>query len=155
VSALVGDDNFFEDFVVGDRFRHARGKTITDLETMTFAQLMMNTADGHYNAHKMAGSEFGGPPTFGGVVASVVYGLASQDTAEQAIQELGCDSIRFPRPTRTGDTLRAESEVLDTQARDPASGEVRFRHRGINQDGTVVCEIERRVLLRRRPGATT
>ncbi len=151
MTSLVGADNFFEDFVVGDVFRHARGKTITDFETMTLAQLMMNTSDGHYNADRMRDSEFGGTLTFGGVVASVVYGLASQDTAEQALEELGIDRIRFQRPTKTGDTLYAVTEVLEAEARDAASGTVRFRHRGVNQDGATVCELERRVLVRRRP----
>ncbi|MDO8212216.1 MaoC family dehydratase [Conexibacter sp. CPCC 206217] len=151
MSSLVGHDNFFEDFVVGDRFRHARGKTVTELETMTLAQLVMNTSDGHFNADRMQHSEFGAPLAFGGVVAAIVYGLASQDTAEQAIEELGFERIRFPRPTVTGDTLYAQTEVLEREERDDASGTVRFRHLGLNADGETVCELERRVLLRRRP----
>jgi len=150
VSSLVGHDNFFEDFVVGDAFRHARGKTVTDFDTMTLAQLVMNTSDGHYNADKMASSEFGGTLTFGGVVAAIVYGLASQDTAEQAVRELGIDRIRFARSTASGDTLYAVSEVLEAQEQDEATGLVRFRHLGVNQRGETVCEMERRVLLRRR-----
>jgi acyl dehydratase len=150
VTSLVGHDNFFEDFVVGDAFRHARGKTVTDFDTMTLAQLVMNTSDGHYNVDKMIDSEFGGTLTFGGVVAAIVYGLASQDTAEQAVRELGIDRIRFQRSTTSGDTLYAVSEVLATEPHDDVSGLVRFRHLGINQHGETVCEMERRVLLRRR-----
>lgn len=149
--SLIGTDNYFEDFTVGDRFRHARGKTITDVDTMTVAQLVLNTSDGHYNTHKMLDSEFGAPPTFGGVVAAIVYGLASQDTAEQAISELGIDHIGFVHPTRTGDTLHAVSEVLEVKRWDKASGEVVFLHTGVNQDGKSVCELRRRVLLKTRP----
>lgn len=153
MTTLVGSDNFFEDFTVGDRFQHARGKTVTDIDTMMMAQLLMNTSDGHYNADKMRDSEFGAPPTFGGVVAAIVYGIASQDTAEQAIEELGFDSISFPTSTRTGDTLHVISEVLAAEARDDSSGVVRFAHHGVNQDGTTVCKLERRVLLRTRAAA--
>lgn len=147
---MLGNDNYFEDFVVGDRFWHSRGKTVTDFETMTLAQLVMNTSDGHYDIEKMRGSEFGAPLTFGGVVAAMVYGIASQDTAEQALQELGFDSIRFPAPTVSGDTLHVLSEVLKADERDAVSGEVSFAHVGVNQHGNTVCEIQRRVILRKR-----
>jgi itaconyl-CoA hydratase len=149
--ALTGADNFFEDFVAGDTFRHARGKTITDFETATLAQLVMNTADGHFNADAMRHAEFGVPVVFGGIVASLVLGIASQDTAEHATEELGIESMRFPHPVRTGDTVYAESEVLAADDEgDPAGGLVRFRHSGINQDGETVCEVRRTVRLRRR-----
>ena len=109
---LVGNDNFFEDFEVGRQFRHWRGKTITDVETSTLTTLVMNTSDGHFNADVMTETEFGVPIAFGGVVASIVYGIASQDTAEQAIREEGIVSIRFTTATKTGDTLYVSSEVL-------------------------------------------
>lgn len=151
MSARLGTDNFFEDFAVGDRVRHARGKTVTDFDTMTLAQLLMNTSHGHYNADAMADSEFGRPLTFGGVVASIVYGLASQDTGEQAVVEEGIDSIRFAAPTFSGDTLYATSEVLEAEGHDDGTGTVCFRHVGTNADGATVCEMVRRVRLRRRP----
>jgi itaconyl-CoA hydratase len=151
MSPRLGTDNYFEDFAVGDRVRHARGKTVTDFDTMTLAQLLMNTSHGHYNADHMAGSEFGRPLTFGGVVASIVYGLVSQDTAEQAVSELGIDSMRFQHPTFSGDTLYATSEVLDADGHDDGTGTVRFRHLGLNAEGRTVCEMVRRVRLRRRP----
>ncbi|HEY1777102.1 MAG TPA: MaoC family dehydratase [Solirubrobacteraceae bacterium] len=151
MTSLVGTDNYFDDFTVGDIFRHARGKTVTDFETMTLAQLVMNTSDGHYNDARMRDSEFGASITFGGVVAAIVYGLASQDTAEQALAEIGLDRIRFALPTLSGDTLHATTTVLSVEPRDKHSGVVRFLHRGINQRDETVCEMERSVLLRRRP----
>lgn len=154
-ATLTGSGNFFEDFRVGERFRHHRGKTITDFETQTLALLVMNTSQGHFNADFMRSFEFGPDPlTFGGIVASVVLGLASQDTAEHAARELGIDYIRLLAPTVTGDTLYAATEVLATgDGETPGDGLVRFRHLGFNQHGRVVCEISRRVLLQRRPEA--
>ena len=136
--------SFFEDFTVGDRFRHARGKTVTEVEGLLLTHLLMNTAQAHFNSDAMR--EEGGVIVFGGVVAAIVIGLATQDTAEDAVRELGLDRVRFKSPVRHGDTLYTITEVLDTQD----SGEVRFQHTGLNQDGVEVCEIERRVLLRRR-----
>ena len=88
---------------------------------------------------------------FGGVTLSMVIGLAAQDTAEQALEELGMDGIRLLAPVKHGDTLYAYSEVTatDDAARDDA-GIVTFRHYGLNQDDKLVFEGERRVMLKRR-----
>jgi acyl dehydratase len=145
---LTGTDNYFEDFEVGASYRHARGKTVTEMDGVLLCNLVMNTAQGHFNEHLMARTEFGSTIVFGGITASMVIGLAMQDTGENAIAEVGLDKIRFPHPVRHGDTLYASSEVV---TKDDDTGEVTFRHRGANQDGTVVFEGERRVKLRRRP----
>lgn len=148
---LTGRDNFFEDFRPGDRVRHARGKTITDLEVATLCHLVMNTAQGHFNEQLMAAGPFGGRIAFGGITASVVVGLASQDTAENALAELGLDKVRFRSPVRVGDTLHALTEVVGaSDAERDDAGVVTFRHWGINQRDEVVFEGERRVLLKRR-----
>jgi acyl dehydratase len=152
--SLVGKRGYFEDFCAGQRFRHWRGKTITDLETQSFTTLVMNTGNGHFNSDMMRDSEFGSPVAFGGVVASIVYGIVSQDTAEHVITEEGFDSIRFHSPARSGDTLYAVTEVLAAElGSDRESGRVRFRHTGFNQRGETVCELERQVLLHCREAA--
>jgi acyl dehydratase len=147
----LGADNYFEDFAVGDRFRHWRGKTITDVETHLLSQLMMNTSEGHFNELAMRDSPFGTVVTFGVVVASIIWGLASQDTAEHAVAELGVDRLVLRSPTRSGDTLFAESEVLAVSSTDSECGHVLFRHVGVNQHDEVVCEMHRRVSIRKRP----
>ena len=136
--------SYFDDFEAGDAFRHARGKTVTEVEGLLLTHLVMNTAQAHFNEDAMR--ERGGVIVWGGVVAAVVIGLATQDTAEDAMRELGLDHVRFKAPVHHGDTLYAVTEVVEKLE----SGEVRFRHRGVNQHGVEVCELERRVLLRRR-----
>ena len=151
ISALTGRDNYFEDFREGDRFRHARGKTVTEMDNVLLTNLVMNTAQGHFNEHVMAATPFGRRITFGGIVAAMVIGLATQDTAENALAELGLDKVRFKAPVFHGDTLYAFTEVVaKSEGRQPDAGEVRFRHWGTNQDGVVVFEGERRVLVKRR-----
>lgn len=150
-TTLTGGDTYFEDFVPGTQMRHARGKTVEALENVLITNLVMNTAQGHFNEHAMADTPFRHRITFGGVTASLVIGLASQDTAENALAELGLDKIRFRTPVLHGDTLYAYTEVLAVKDSErPDAGEVRFRHWGVNQDDKIVFEGERRVLIKRR-----
>jgi itaconyl-CoA hydratase len=161
---LTGRDNYFEDFNLGDVYEHARGKTVGEIDNVLITNLVMNTAQGHFNEHLMASNPIGHRITFGGVTASLVIGLAMEDTGEQALAELALDKIRFRTPVLHGDTLYAFSEVMETHDFDAAAagrpdlarynraevGEVRFRHWGTNQRGEVVFEGERSVLLKRR-----
>jgi len=152
VSELTGPTGYVEDFTPGQRIRHFRGATIDEVENNYLSKQVMNTAQVHWNEHATAGSPLGeGRLVFGLLTGSMVVGLASQDTAEQAIAELGLDGVRFTKPVHHGDTIYAYTEVLsvDDADRDDA-GVVRFKHWGVNQDGAVVCELERRVLLKRR-----
>jgi itaconyl-CoA hydratase len=149
---LTGNDNYFEDFSVGDVYQHARGKTITEMDNVLITNLVMNTAQGHFNEDQMAKGPLGRRIVFGGVTAAMVIGLAMQDTGEQAIAELTLDKIRFRTPVFHGDTVYAYTEVLAKEdGGRPDAGLVRFAHRGLNQDGKVVFEGERAVLVKRRP----
>ncbi len=151
LARLTGQGNYFEDFVVGDRMRHARGTTLGEVENQLLTKLVMNTADAHFNEDKMARLPFGQRLVFGLVTGSIVIGLASQDTAENALAELRLDALRFRAPVFHGDTLYAFTEVLakrDAERED--AGIVRFKHWGAKQDQTVVFEGEREVLVKRR-----
>ncbi len=151
ISALTGNDNYFEDFTVGTSYEHARGKTVTEMDGVLITNMVMNTAQGHFNEDQMAKGPMGQRIVFGGVTAAMVIGLAMQDTGEQALAELGMTGIRFRVSVHHGDTLYAFSEVLETRDGDrPDAGIVRFAHRGLNQDGKVVFEGERTVLIKRR-----
>jgi acyl dehydratase len=150
LASLTGTDNYFEAFTVGDRFRHARGKTVTEMDGVLITNLVMNTAQGHFNEDAMADREFGRRIVFGGVTASMIVGLASQDTAENAVAELGMTAVRFRSPVFHGDTLYATTEVVAVEAADrPDAGIVTFDHTGTKQDGTVVFTGRRRVLIKR------
>ena len=148
---LTGTANYFEDFNAGDRFRHARGTTVGEVENQLLTKLVMNTAQAHFNEHSMKDTPFGKRLVFGLVTGSIVMGLATQDVAENALAELRLDKLRFTAPVFQGDTLYAYTEVLSKadNTRDDA-GEVSFKHWGVNQDGQVVFEGERTVLIKRR-----
>ena len=150
---LTGTTNYFEDFTVGQRMRHARSATIGEVEGSFLAKLVMNTAQSHWNDHAMRGGPMGdGYLVFGLLTASMVFGLASQDTIENAVAELGCTQLRFMAPVHHGDTLSAYTEVLATEdAPDRVdAGVVTFKHWGVTHDDRVVFQGVRRVLVKRR-----
>ena len=151
LSELTGKTNYFEDFHAGDVIRHARGKTLEALENVLITNLVMNTAQGHFNEHQMRNSPYKGRLSYGGVNFSLVMGLAMQDCGENALAELGMDNIRLMNPVVHGDTLYAYSEVLSVEDSDREdAGVVTFRHYGVNQNDKQVFEGDRRMLIKRR-----
>jgi acyl dehydratase len=151
VSELTGRNNYFEDFHVGEVIRHARGKTVEGLENVLITNLVMNTAQAHFNEDAMKSSPFKGRLSYGGVNFSLCMGLAMQDTGENALAELGMDNIRLTHPVVHGDTLYAYSEVLSVEdAEREDAGIVTFRHYGVNQDDKLVFQGDRRMLIKRR-----
>jgi acyl dehydratase len=140
--------SWYEDFEVGAVYRHARGKTVTEMDGVLLTNLVLNTAQAHFNVDSRKDSPVPTVLVFGGVTIAMVIGLSTQDTAEHAVAELGLDNVRLLAPVTHGDTLYAYTEVLSKQ---DATGEVTFHHWGVNQDGVVVMEGDRRVLLARRP----
>lgn len=149
--ALTGSNNYFEDFVVGDVYRHARGKTIMEYDNVGITLQVMNTAEGHFNEDLMrkSGAIFPGRVNFGGVTIATVVGLSMQDTGENAVREIGMDKIRLKAPVFHGDTLYAYTEVLGKEDAE-GGGIVHFKHYGVNQDDKLVFEGERRVLIKKR-----
>ena len=151
ISQLTSSDNYFEDFTVGTVYRHARGKTIEWLENVLITNLVMNTAQGHFNEHVMKSTPWGTILSYGGVNFSLVLGIAAQDCVENAVEELGLDNIRLSKPVVHGDTLYAYSEVLSkSDATREDVGLVEFRHYGVNQRDELVAQVDRRALIKRR-----
>lgn len=147
--SLTGNNNYFEDFEVGQVLRHVRGKTMCENDNVGITLQVLNTADAHFNEEAVKDT-FGKRLQFGGVTISMIIGLAMQDTGENAIRELGLDKIRLKSSVFHGDTLFAYSEVLATNEIDASSGEVTFKHWGVNQKDDIVFEGERRVLIKRK-----
>lgn len=145
----TGDHNYYEDFEVGETYRATRGKTVGDVENVQLTNLVMNTAEGHFNEED---STFGERIVYGGINLAIVAGLASEDISENAIRMLGYDEIKFTNPVFHGDTLYAESEVLSKRESEtrPDGGVIRFELRGYNQDDEQVVHAIQRVLLKRR-----
>jgi itaconyl-CoA hydratase len=139
---------FFEDFEVGDIYRCRLGRTITDTDNIQFTLLTNNTNQIHFNAHYASRTEFKRPLVNSAMTLSVVAGLGVADISENGFA-LGWDYIKLPNPVFGGDTLYSESEVVERRESKsrPDQGIIKVRTRGVNQDGVVVIEYERSVMV--------
>ena len=145
---------FLEDFQVGDVYRARIGRTVTDADNTLFTCMSNNTNQIHFNAHYAAQTEFGKPLVNSIVTLAVVAGLGVTDISENGFA-LGWDYIKLPNPVFAGDTLYSESEVLEVRESKsrPGQGVVKVLTRGLKQDGTVVIEYARSVMVWRRAHA--
>jgi itaconyl-CoA hydratase len=143
---------FFEDLEVGDVYRSRLGRTISETDNTWFTLLTCNTNQVHFNAEFASATRFGQLLVNSCLTLSIVVGLSVPDTSENATANLSWDAISLPNPVFVGDTLWAESEVLERRASSsrPSVGIVGVRTRGINQRREVVCEYRRSFMVYRR-----
>lgn len=145
---------YFEDLQVGDRFQHATGRTLTEMDNVLFSALSLNTQPLHINEDFAARTPFGQRIVNGLFTLALVVGLSVSELTEGTIiANLGYDHVRHPNPAFHGDTVYAETEVLEMRPSNsrPEAGVVRLKQTGRKPDGTVVVELERTVLFLRRP----
>ena len=130
---------YLEDFAVGDVFQHPLGRTITATDNAWFTLLTGNTNQMHFNDHYAAQSTFGRPLVNSGLTVALVTGLSVGDISQNAIANLEWQDIKLLQPVFVGDTLYAESIVLNVResASRPYAGVVTVGTRGLNQDGAV------------------
>lgn len=148
------EGRFLEDFTVGDVYRHAHGRTITQTDNTWFSLLTNNPHDVHSNADYASKTEFGKPLVVSTLTLAIVTGLSVPDVSQNAVANLGWENVRLTAPVFAGDTIYAESEVLEVRPSRsrPTQGIVRVRTRGFNQDGVTILEFERAVLVYTRVG---
>lgn len=145
---------FFEDFQVGDVYRSRLGRTITDTDNMFFTLLSNNTNQIHFNVEYARQTGFDRLLVNSIVTLAVVAGLGVVDVSENGFA-LGWDQITLPNPVFAGDTLYAEQrvvEVRESKSR-PKQGIVKVRTFGVKQDGTVVIDYTRSVMVWKRAHA--
>jgi itaconyl-CoA hydratase len=142
----------FEDFEVGDVYRHGLGRTITETDNIWFTLLTLNTNAIHFDRAYAAQTEFGRPLVNSCFTLALVTGLSVPDVSQNAFANLGWNDVRLPNPVFEGDTIYAQSEVLETRPSRsrPDVGILRIRSTGYNQDGKTVIEFERTVMVYRR-----
>jgi itaconyl-CoA hydratase len=143
---------FYEDFNIGDIYEHRPGRTITETENTWFTLLTMNKHPLHFDAEYAKHSEFGRCIVASPFTVSLIVGMSVSDVSQKAIANLGWTDIKLTHPVFAGDTLYAESEVLDKRESKsrPDAGIVSVRSTGKNQDGAVVCTFDRTMLVQRR-----
>lgn len=143
---------YYEDFEIGDVYQHALGRTISEADNTWFTLLTMNTNQAHFNAPYAARSPFGRLIVNSGLTVAMVLGISVADTSQNAFANLGWTDITLPHPVFVGDTLFAETWVLEKRelASRPYAGIVGVQTRGLNQDGDVVMTFRRSFLIYKR-----
>jgi itaconyl-CoA hydratase len=143
---------FFEDFAVGDVYRHPLGRTVTTTDNIWFTLLTQNSAPIHFDHHYAAQTEFGRPLVDSTFTLALVTGQSVSDISQNVFANLGWDEVRLPHPVFEGDTIYSQSEVLalrESRSR-PNVGIVSVRTIGYNQDGTLVISFQRTIMVYKR-----
>ncbi len=150
-----GRDSFggwLDDFEAGQVFKHWPGKTVTESDNHLFSLLVMNHNPLHIDEHYMREHTHGRILVNGTYVFSLAVGMSVRDTSGKAIANLEYERVTHDGPVFQGDTIYAESEVLDvTESRSkPDRGIVHIETRALNQKGDRVLTLRRRFLVRKR-----
>ena len=144
---------YLEDFKVGEIYKHWPGRTIRDSDNTWFALLTMNTNPLHYDEHYASQTDHGKCLVVGTLVFGIVVGMSVKDMSESCIANLEYEFVRHLGPTFAGDTLYAESEVLEIKPSKtkPDRGILCIETRGCNQRKEQIMTLRRSILMPRRP----
>jgi itaconyl-CoA hydratase len=145
---ISGVSRTYEELEVGAVYRSRFGRTVLDADNVWFTLLTLNTNPIHFDYEHAAKTEWKKPLVDSTFTLALVTGLSVTDVSERAVN-LGWREVKLPAPVFAGDTIRAETEVLDkrpSRSR-PRQGIVTVRTRGLNQRDEVVIEFERTVMV--------
>ncbi|MHB8572654.1 MAG: MaoC family dehydratase [Candidatus Dormibacteria bacterium] len=144
---------YLEEFEVGATYRHWPGKTITEYDDHLFCMLTMNHHPLHSDAHYAeTRTQFKKNVVVGNLVYSLALGMSVADVSGKAIANLEIESLQHRNPTFHGDTIYAETTVLEVRPSEskPDRGVVKVETRAFNQRGEEVCYFRRAVLIPKR-----
>lgn len=143
---------FYEDFAVGDIYKHVLGRTVTATDNAWFTLLTQNTAPLHFDVNYASHTQFKKPLVNSAFTIALVTGQSVPDVSQNVFANLGWDEVRMPHPVFEGDTLYSESEVIDIRESKsrPDVGVVTVKTIGYQQDGIVVISFKRTLLVYRR-----
>jgi acyl dehydratase len=146
---------YYDDWVIGDKIEHELRRTVTETDNLLVTTLTHNTQPLHLDAEAAAASEFGRILVNGIFTFGLMIGVSVSDTTVGVlIANLGYDKVLMPKPVFVGDTLRAETTVVERResASRPNAGIVTFAHRLLNHRDEVVCTCLRTALIQKRVG---
>ena len=149
---------YFEEFTIGQVFKHQPSRTVTEMDNVLFTTATMNPQPLHLDAEFAKTTEFGRPLVNSIFTLGLAVGLSVGDTTlGTTIGNLGFDKVEFPKPVFHGDTITVETEIVDkreSRSR-PDTGIVFFEHRATNQHNELVARIRRAGLMRKKPAEET
>ena len=140
---------YLEDFVPGDVYKHWPGKTITEYDDHLFCMITMNHHPLHTNEWFAANeTPQGRTVVVGNLVYSLVLGMSVPDVSGSCVANLEVETLRHSKPTFHGDTIYAETHVLDAKPTSKGDrGIVTVETKGINQRGEEVCYFKRKLMV--------
>ena len=144
---------YFQEFEVGRRFVHDIRRTVTETDNVLFSTMTHNPAAVHLDAEAGRASPYGQVLVNSIFTLGLMTGVSVGDTTlGTTIANLGWDEVRFPKPVFIGDTLRAETEVVEMRPSKsrPEAGIVVFRHTAFNQRNEIVATCLRTALMFRK-----
>jgi len=143
---------FFEDYKEGDIYKHWPGKTITEGDNNLFTLLIMNHNPLHIDKKYCEGTQHGQILVVGTLVFSLVAGMSVSDISGKAIANLDYESITHDRPVFIGDTIYAETEILETRESrsKPDRGIIYVETRAFNQNSDKVLTFRRHILIMKK-----
>ena len=146
---------YYEDFAEGEVYRSRFGRTVTEADNQLFTHLTLNTNPLHFDEEYARRTRWGKILVNSTFTLSLVVGMSVPDVSEQAMANLGWSEVRLPHPVFVGDTLYCETEVLAMRESGSfqEAGIVTVRTRGVNQDGRVVIDLTRSVMVYKRAHA--
>src|SRR5438034_3464260 len=142
----------FEEFEIGATYKHWPGRTITESDDTLFCMLTMNHHPLHIDANYAENTPFKQRVVVGTLVFSIVLGMTVEDVSGKAIANLEFEHVKHVAPTFHGDTIYAETTVLDKQPSrsKPDRGVVTVETIAYNQRGETILSFKRRVLVSTR-----
>ena len=148
---------YLEEFEEGAVYKHWPAKTVTEADDHLFCLITMNHHPLHINDQYASQSQQGRNVVVGPLVYSLAVGMTVGDVSGKAIANLATEELSHPNPVFHGDTLFCESEVLEVRPSQskPDRGIVKVHTRVYKQDGTLVAEFKRAVLVPRKPNGDT
>ncbi len=142
----------YEDFELGDIYKHPLGRTVLAADNVWFTLMTQNTNPIHFDQHYAAKTEFKRTLVNSTFTLALVTGQSVTDLSQNVFANLGWDEVRLPNPVFEGDTIYSWSEVLEKResSKRPDVGIVRVKTTGVNQDDKVVIEFKRTFMVYKR-----
>ncbi len=143
---------YFEDFVEGDVFEHRPGRTVLDVDNTYFTLLTLNVQQVHFDAAYASKTEWKKMLVDSTFTLALLTGMSVRTVSAKVVANLGWDKVKATHPVFAGDTLYAETTILnkrDSKSR-PTQGIVTVSTRGVNQDSKEVMTFERTMLIHKR-----
>ena len=144
--------SWYEDYTVGDIYKHWPGRTVNEYDDTLFSMITMNHAPLHIDEHYMSGSQFGQRLVNGLFVISLVVGMTVREISGKAIANLEYESVKHLGPTFHGDTIYAETEILEKRESRSKNdrGILYVETRAWNQRDETILTLRRRVMIPKR-----